>query len=159
MNASPDSKMALRKANGADFEFAYELRKNVMKDYVAQTWGKWDEQFQRDHFKEHFSPGRTDIIVCRGRDIGWMDVDRGAERIYLSKIYLQPQFQRQGIGSQLINRLFEEADGKGLPVGLRVLKINPARRLYERLGFSLSGATETHYEMVRSPDSRKTRHG
>jgi hypothetical protein len=30
-----------------------------------------------------------------------------------------------------------------------VLKVNPARRLYERLGLVIVGATDTHYLMRR----------
>ena len=31
---------------------------------------------------------------------------------------------------------------------LQVLKVNPSRRLYERLGFCETGATETHITLV-----------
>jgi hypothetical protein len=33
-------------------------------------------------------------------------------------------------------------------VTLQVLKVNPARRLYERLGFCETGADDTHYQMA-----------
>ena len=36
-----------------------------------------------------------------------------------------------------------------MPVELQVLKVNPARRLYGRLGFQVTGETETHYLMQR----------
>ena len=37
----------------------------------------------------------------------------------------------------------------GAPIGclLRVLRVNPARRLYERLGFEVTGESPTHFEM------------
>ncbi len=35
---------------------------------------------------------------------------------------------------------------------LQVLKVNPSRRLYERLGFSETGATDTHIILERLPD-------
>ena len=34
---------------------------------------------------------------------------------------------------------------------ITVLKVNPARRLYERLGFAIVGETETHYLMRWRP--------
>jgi hypothetical protein len=43
-----------------------------------------------------------------------------------------------------------ESDQTQLPVKLRVLKVNPARRLYERLGFIHKGETPTHYLMERA---------
>ena len=36
----------------------------------------------------------------------------------------------------------------GLPTRLQVLRVNPARHLYERLGFAVVGETPTHYLMV-----------
>jgi hypothetical protein len=41
------------------------------------------------------------------------------------------------------------ADADGLPVAPQGIKINPARRLYERHGFRATGETDTHYLMVR----------
>jgi hypothetical protein len=35
----------------------------------------------------------------------------------------------------LVKRLLREASGTELPVRLRVLAVNPAKALYERLGF------------------------
>jgi ribosomal protein S18 acetylase RimI-like enzyme len=43
--------------------------------------------------------------------------------------------------------VLDEARRSGKPVALQVLKVNPARRLYERLGFSVTGENETLYFM------------
>lgn len=37
------------------------------------------------------------------------------------------------------------------PVWLQVLKVNPARALYERLGFRVVGQSDTHWHMLREP--------
>jgi len=45
--------------------------------------------------------------------------------------------------------LLAEADQRGKPVALRVLKVNiRARDLYQRLGFGVTGETDTHYIMA-----------
>ncbi|MGD1931063.1 MAG: GNAT family N-acetyltransferase [Leptolyngbyaceae cyanobacterium] len=49
---------------------------------------------------------------------------------------IYPGLQRQGYGSQVIGDIIAQADEKGLPVELQVVKINPAIALYERLGFA-----------------------
>jgi hypothetical protein len=49
----------------------------------------------------------------------------------------------------LIRRLCDQADAANLPLELQVLKVNPARRLYERLGLTVIGETDTHYLMQR----------
>jgi ribosomal protein S18 acetylase RimI-like enzyme len=60
---------------------------------------------------------------------------------------LRPALQGQGIGMLVIQQVLDEAKRSGKPVVLQVLKVNPARRLYERLGFSATGENETHYFM------------
>jgi len=44
------------------------------------------------------------------------------------------------------------AEGRrhNLPVRLQVLKVNRARKLYERLGFEACGESETHVHMERA---------
>ena len=65
----------------------------------------------------------------------------------LAPMAVLPEFQRRGIGTKLIAELVSRAQQRHVPVQLRVLKCNPARVLYERLGFQLAGETETHIVM------------
>ena len=62
-------------------------------------------------------------------------------------IAVTPDLQGQGIGTSVIHQVLDEAKRSGKPVALQVLKVNPARRLYERLGFSVTGENETRYFM------------
>ncbi|MBW4512743.1 MAG: GNAT family N-acetyltransferase [Scytonematopsis contorta HA4267-MV1] len=48
---------------------------------------------------------------------------------------LLPEYQCLGIGTQLIQSVISQAKSLNKPVVLHVLKINPAKSLYERLGF------------------------
>jgi ribosomal protein S18 acetylase RimI-like enzyme len=59
----------------------------------------------------------------------------------LSQIQLLPSCQGQGIGERVIAALLDQARREQLPVRLSVLKGNPARRLYERLGFQMVSET------------------
>ncbi len=140
----------LRPAKPEDAEFLYYLLKAAMQHYVAQTYG-WDEPWQQAHFQETFDPARQQVIVLNGRDIGVIAVERKDTEFFLTRIYLLPAYQNQGIGSRLIQALLREAFDRHLPVRLRVLKVNPARRLYERLGFKVVEETDTHYFMEAPP--------
>ena len=53
--------------------------------------------------------------------------------------------------SQSDARYQRAAFDQGLPVKLGVLKVNPARRLYERLGFRMVEETEVSYGMAATP--------
>jgi ribosomal protein S18 acetylase RimI-like enzyme len=137
----------LRAATTDDTDFLYRLHRAAMQEYVVQTWGQWDEAWQSHYFQQHFDPAACQIIVLHGQDIGVISVVRQVTDIFLSNIELLPAYQGLGIGTQLIKALVDEAHRKRVPITLQVLKVNPARRLYERLGFSISGETTTHYQM------------
>jgi ribosomal protein S18 acetylase RimI-like enzyme len=121
-----------------------------MRDYVDETWG-WDEAWQRRRFDENFDPLPLQIIEKDGVPIGYIAVRRPSDEIFLAAIEIAPQHQKQGIGSQLVRELLDEADRSRRPVKLFVLKVNPARRLYERLGFQCTDETPTHFVMKREP--------
>ena len=61
------------------------------------------------------------------------------------------EYQRRGIGSKLVERLLAEARSARLPLRLRVLRVNPAFRLYQRMGFRVVEATPERYFMEHLP--------
>lgn len=143
-------KYTLRQATDADYEFLYRLHVAAMKDLVARVWG-WDDARQEQFFADHFDPAPSRIIVVDGEDAGVVAVVWGEADAFLASIEILPEYQGRGLGTAIIRHIIAAAEARGLPVRLRVLKINPARRLYERLGFVITGETETHSLMARLP--------
>jgi putative hydrolase of the HAD superfamily len=141
---------ALRHATGADRDGLYELHKATMRAYVERTWG-WDENLQQQYFHQRFDPRQRRVIVVDGQDAGMMEVERSAEGLILSNIQIAPAYQGYGLGTAVIRDLLAEAQQGGLPVRLQVLRVNPARRLYERLGFIVVQETSTHFKMQWTP--------
>lgn len=96
-------------------------------------------------------------------DAEWLIVERGDEpvgRLYLQEepravrlidISLVPQVRGQGIGAALLGDLLEAARDQGRDVVLHVEHQNPARRLYERLGFAPVEDKGVYLEMAWSP--------
>ena len=140
------SDIGLRSATHDDSEFVYQTKKAALGKYIAQTWG-WDEQFQREYHRKDFDPSVIQIVTLQDKDIGWVIFTRSDDQIQINDLYILPEYQRRGIGSHLLSKLLEEAREKHIPVRLGVLKVNPARRFYEKLGFRVVGETETHYQM------------
>jgi len=140
----------LRPTTPEDAEFLYQLLKATMREYVDQTWG-WDEDWQRAYFEMRFDPAKNQIIVLDNHDIGVIATEKSEDEILLSSLYILPEYQGRGIGTRLIKELLARAFRDGLAVGLRVLKVNPARRLYERLGFVVVEEKDTHYYMKATP--------
>lgn len=133
-----------------DREFLWRLHCETMRDYVDKTWG-WNEEWQRARFDENFDPEKLEIVENDIGPIGYVSVKRLADEILLAAIEIAPEHQNRGVGTQLIGELLGECDQKQLPARLFVLKVNPARRLYTRLGFQCIEETSTHYVMIRRP--------
>ena len=142
--------ISLRPATAEDCDFLYDLHRAAMQQYVALTWG-WDEAWQRDYFQQHFNPEECQMITFQGRDVGALSVRKGQTEVSLNFIEVLPEYQNQGIGTAIIQSILEEAHHTSQPVGLQVLKVNPARALYGRLGFLTTGETATHYLMRATP--------
>ncbi len=141
--------LTYRDCTSEDETFLYGLHRATMRVYVEETWGGWDEAWQRDYFHQRFSPGAIRILQLDGVDIGLVSVQERTEELFLSSLEILPAFQRQGIGSQVVRALIEQASAQGKTVALKVLKSNRlARHLYQRLGFGVTGETDTHYVMA-----------
>jgi ribosomal protein S18 acetylase RimI-like enzyme len=63
-----------------------------------------------------------------------------------------PEHQGRGIGTALLREFINSAHEKGVSATLEVLKANePARRLYERLGFTVVFEDRYKYDMAIRP--------
>ena len=131
----------LRQASPADADFIYRLIETTMRSYVEQVWGSFSEENNRKNIAETIAAKNYSIIRCRGEDVGAISVERHPDFVKLSQLFILPQHQNRGIGTSLVRELASEAQQAGMPVRLRVLRNNPARRLYERLGFRVSSIT------------------
>ena len=138
----------LRPATDTDREFLWDLLVATMKEYVAQTWG-WDEEDQHRRFRENFPPARYRILVVDGNEVGAVAVERKPAEVFLASILILPEHQGKGLGTAVIQDILRDAEQLGLPVSLRVLRVNPAISLYERLGFGTVEETPTHLVMRR----------
>ena len=80
----------------------------------------WARQFARDEQPAFFVDERTPEIT----------------------IGVKPHVRGRGVGGMLLHALFAEAARRGVDLCLNVRHDNPARRLYERVGFRLVPGSE-----------------
>ena len=83
--------------------------------------------------------------------MGCLAVEWSGDHVKLQRVLLVPEAQGRGIGSHLVRELLARASAARRPVRLRVFKVNPAQRLWRRLGFTVIGETETHWLMEHAP--------
>ncbi len=137
----------LRPATAGDIGFAWRLYEELMR---ARTEAliPWRADRQREVIDSALRSGGMEMIVADGKVIGWLHVHDNADGIDLHQIYLAPARQRQGIGTDILRRLQQHAGALGRPLRLNVLVNNPARRLYERLGFRIERSDAMKHYMT-----------
>lgn len=143
------TQLSFRPAQDSDIDFLYDLHVVTMREYVDQTWG-WDDAVQETMFRKHYIPAEIQIITLNDKDIGMISLEERKEDVFLRVIEIHPAYQRQNLGTTIIQKIINDAIHKMKPIHLRVLRVNPAKRLYERLGFSVIEETKTHYIMRTS---------
>ena len=139
----------LRTPTADDLPALFVVFKAAMRDYVTETYGPWDEDDQRQRFWTGFRLDHAKMIVADGEIVGAIDIERHDDRWHLHRIDIAPGWQGRVIGTALIGDLIARARSESLPITLQVLRVNPARSLYRRLGFVEVGETDTHYQMRR----------
>lgn len=104
---------------------------------------------QHEHWQENYTDTSWDVILLDGEPIGRLYVARWPEEIRIVDIALMPGHRNAGIGTRFFRELFEEGDRTGRKVSIHVEAYNPAKRLYERLGFVQAGDRGVYLLMER----------
>lgn len=127
----------LRPARLDDRDFFFAVRRAAFKPYVEEI-SDWDEAHQRQLADREFDELPIEIIEERGTPVGYLCVLPQEDHDFIDEVALLPAAQGRGIGSTLVRDVMHAARDRGVPVRLSVLVNNPARRLYENLGFRVT---------------------
>lgn len=93
-------------------------------------------RFQTVHYARAHPDALRLIVLAGNAAVGRLILDRGAEGWCVVDIALLPDARGNGFGTALLQGVLDAARRAGAPrVSLTVAHDNPARRLYERLGF------------------------
>ena len=102
---------------------------------------------QKAAYSAEYRNATHDILLLDGESIGRLIVDRRPDALHGVDLALLPQVRNMGIGTAVLRNLFEECKQANLPLIFHVLKTNPARKLYERLGCYVIRDDGTHFSM------------
>jgi GNAT superfamily N-acetyltransferase len=136
--------MTLRAACAEDEDFLLAVYASTRTDEIAPLpWTdaekdgflKQQGEAQHRHYRSRYQGAEYYVILRDGGPVGRLYVARWPREIRIMDVALLPAHRNAGIGSQLIAGIFEEAAAAGKTVTVHVESFNPARRLYERLGF------------------------
>ncbi|MFY9860783.1 MAG: GNAT family N-acetyltransferase [Candidatus Cybelea sp.] len=134
-NHPNEMNLALRPATAADRQFAESVYFESHRWLIERLFGWRGDDLERTRFSQSYKEEQTAIVSIEGEAAGWLSVDRAPGAITVEQIYIAAKWRSRGIGTQLLTSLIAEAAAAGIPLRLSTAKINPAVRLYERLGF------------------------
>jgi ribosomal protein S18 acetylase RimI-like enzyme len=137
-----------------DRDFCVRVHHLAMRHYVEPLWG-WNEVLQDQRAMESLArPDATHEIVLLDRaPIGYLSYEDRTELLFLSELYLHPDHQQQGHGSEIMRKLIAMTQSHRKPIELSVLTTNPrARRFYIRHGFVELKTTTDRTRMRRPGD-------
>jgi len=140
----------LRPALDQDFEYCRRLYFGEMRWIIEEL--HLDRTAQETSFRQQWNPAQVRMMALDGTDVGWLQTITQDGEFFVAQMFVDGPFQRRGIGTEVMKRLIGEATESNLPVRLNVVRINPARRLYERLGFRVTHEDERKFYMRRDPD-------
>ena len=101
----------------------------------------FDLQFlaQHGHYQQHYPTAQWLLILLGAEPVGRLYIDRWLKEHRLVDIALVPAHRAQGYGTAMLQDLIDEAGDVCKPLTIHVEKNNPARTLYDRLGFRPAG--------------------
>jgi len=155
---SLSKKITLAPTEKSDFQHFTELRKSVMRPHVMQQGLPWHEDNEDAYHKALFNAPGLRRIIFEGKCIGFVGISSGTETINIGRFCVAEDYQSRGIGTHVLRTILEEPVCKGKTITIDVLKMNPSRRIFERLGFALVSEDEklAHYE--RKQDIEELHH-
>ena len=146
--------VSLRPVNPADDDFLFKLFCNSVGNELNALGADQRDAILRMQFnaqvqtyKAEFPRADHQIIVLDEKVIGRVLVERTEKEHRGVDIALLSEYRSGGIGAMLIQNLLVEAASAGKPFRISVVRTNPALRLYERLGFKITGESLTHFLM------------
>ena len=114
----------LRPARREESEALFAIHRAAMERYVAETWGAWDEAFQRPFWAESWPPGRQAILVD-GELAGFLDLAERPGSIWVGNIEIHPRFQGLGTGSAILREVQRDASTRGLAFAIAAACTRP----------------------------------
>jgi ribosomal protein S18 acetylase RimI-like enzyme len=116
---------------------AEELAVVPWEDAQREAFLRQQFEAQDAWWRENYGGASFDVILVDGELAGRLYVHRGPREIRIVDIALLPEHRGNGVGTGLLEKLLAEGDADGKSLTIHVERMNPALRLYERLGFSV----------------------
>ena len=154
-----NNSLTVRPVSSEDDDFLLKVYASTRSEEVAGL--PWDAdqkdsfmrmQFaaQQQDYKRRFPDGDHQLLLIDGEPAGRVYLARSEKELRILDIALVPENRNKGIGTRIIKDLLDEATRTQKPVRVYVEQLNPAMRLFERLGFSKTEDIGSHFLLERA---------
>ncbi len=122
------------------FEYLEYLKKEFY-EYADMPWFiEYYQAFEKEieELPGKYKPPKGCILLAQydGRPVGCVALDEQSDGICeMKRLYIKSEFQRKGIGAALCKALIEQSKKIGYSNLRLATALEPAKRLYESLGF------------------------
>jgi GNAT superfamily N-acetyltransferase len=115
-------------------QIAFQCNMELMSRYTSEAVREWTELRSGDNENFMSLAAMHEGLVVSVGSLQW----KGPETVL--GLFIDERHTGKGLGSAFFNLWFAEAVARGIPqLNLWVYDDNPARKLYERLGFGFTG--------------------
>lgn len=142
------SEIKLVKATKDNLPEVLALRIATMSQHLEEVGWSMSEEEHMKRVMKNFDCGHmiwSDDIV-----IGFIKYKEHLKSFDIIQFQISPKHQGKGFGKKVLEIIESQANAKQKGLSLKVLKANPAKRLYERFGFQIVGEDEFEFFMEKS---------
>ena len=109
--------MKIRNALPEDFDFILKLTRRNMERIIIEAWNAdWEKDVEPNSVNLWKTEGEKKIIEVDNRCVGyfWFKQHPEEKEIFINSIQIDEQFQRKGLGTEVLNGLYKEARNRNL---------------------------------------------
>lgn len=135
----------MKQAHHCDIDFLQELRASTMNGYLEKLGLPCDNNTNLKQIKHHFEA--ANILYIYDKPIGLFKYYEDEKTVHILQIQILSQYQDKKIDESLVKELQEQVKFSSKNIDISVLKSNPVKDLYERLGFSVVSQNDNEFMM------------
>jgi ribosomal protein S18 acetylase RimI-like enzyme len=134
---------SLRTPTEDDYNICKAIGHEGLKPYIHELIG-WNQENEDAGFSTHWDLSSIKIILHQLDIAGYFKLEDMGKHLKIDGIYIAAANRNLGLGKIVIEDILQSSN---VPVRLQVYKINPAHKLYRRLGFKVIRVCSLRYYM------------
>lgn len=116
-----------------------------MTEHLRDAGFTTSDSYHLARIKEFYNDSL--IILLNDVSIGLVKLSKQNTSLHIRQLQILPRYQNKGIGTLVLKAVIKKGQALDLPITLNVLLANPAKQLYQRHGFNITGQSNIEFNM------------